>query len=78
MEKILKKMPGGEDAPRANVVLEINLSHPISAKLKGLYESDKEALRKYAKMLYSTACLIGGVGIENPGEFAELISDLMI
>ncbi len=78
MEKILKKMPGGEDAPRANVVLEINLSHPISAKLKGLYESDKEAFRKYAKMLYSTACLIGGVGIENPGEFAELISDLMI
>ena len=78
MEKILKKMPGGKDAPRANVVLEINLSHPISAKLKGLYESDKEALRKYAKMLYSTACLIGGVGIENPGEFAELISDLMI
>ena len=35
-------------------------------------------LRKYAKMLYSTACLIGGIEIENPGEFAELISELII
>ncbi len=78
MEKTLKKMPGGEDAPRANVALEINLSHPIANKLKGLYENDKEALRKYAKMLYSTACLLGGIGVENPGEFAELISELMI
>ena len=78
MEKVLKKMPGGEDAPRANVALEINLSHPIAEKLKSLYASDKDTLRKYAKMLYSTACLIGGVGVENPGEFAELISELMI
>ena len=78
MERILKKMPGGEDAPKANVALEINLSHPIVAKLKELYESDKETLRKYAKMLYSTACLIGGVGVENPGEFAELVSELMV
>ncbi len=78
MEKTLKKMPGGEDAPRANVALEINLSHPITNKLKGLYENDKDALRKYAKMLYSTACLLGGIGVENPGEFAELISELLV
>ncbi|MBQ7333445.1 MAG: molecular chaperone HtpG [Clostridia bacterium] len=78
MEKILKKMPGGEDAPKANVTLEINLSHPVVKKLKELFESDKEQLRKYAKMLYSTACLIGGIAVENPGEFAELISELMI
>lgn len=78
MEKTLKKMPGGKDAPKADVALEINLSHPIVAKLKELYESDKETLRKYAKMLYSTACLIGGIEVENPGEFAELISELMI
>jgi len=78
MERILKKMPGNEGVPKANVTLEINLSHPIAAKLKEVYESDKEKLRKYAKMLYSTACLIGGIEIENPAEFAELISELMI
>jgi len=78
MEKILKKMPGGEGAPKANVALEINLSHPITAKLKEVYESDKEKLKKYAKMLYSTACLIGGIEIENPGEFAELVTELIL
>jgi molecular chaperone HtpG len=71
-------MPGAEDAPKANVALEINLSHPIAAKLKELYENDKEKLESYAKLLYSTACLIGGVELENPMEFANLVSDLMI
>jgi molecular chaperone HtpG len=79
MEKVLKKMPGAEDgAPKANVVLEINSAHPISEKLKALYGDDKEKLKKYAKILYSEACLIGGVSIENPVELSELISELMV
>jgi molecular chaperone HtpG len=79
MEKVLKKMPGAEDdAPKANVVLEINTSHPVAEKLKALYTEDKEKLAKYAKILYSEACLIGGVAIENPVELTELISELMI
>lgn len=79
MEKVLKKMPGAdEEAPKANVVLEVNASHPIAEKLSKLYETDKETLKKYAKILYSQACLIGGVAIENPAEFTELISELMI
>ena len=78
MEKVLKKMPGSDGTlPEANVALEINLNHPISKKLKSLYETDKERLAKYAKILYSEACLIGGIGLEAPGEFCELISELM-
>jgi len=79
MEKVLKKMPGAEDdAPKANVVLEINSTHPVAEKLKALYGEDKEKLSKYAKILYSEACLIGGVAIENPVELTELISELMV
>ena len=79
MEKVLSRMPGAdEEAPKANVVLEINASHPVAEKLGKLYETDKETLKKYAKILYSQACLIGGVAIENPAEFTELISELMI
>ncbi len=78
MEKVLKKMPGTEDAPKANVVLEINLDHPIAGKLKELWESDKDKLAKYAKLLYSSACLLGGVAIENPSEFSELIAETML
>ena len=79
MEKVLKKMPGVDGmAPSANVVMEINLNHPIAEKLKSLYESDKAALEKYAKILYAEACLIGGVALDNPAELCELVSELMI
>ncbi len=79
MEQVLKKMPtGDENAPKANVVLEINANHRVADKLKELYESDRDMLAKYAKILYSAACLIGGVDVENPLELAELISELMI
>ncbi len=79
MEKVLKKMPGADGSlPKANVVLEINLSHPIAERLKELYESDKDTLAKYSKILYSEACLIGGISLENPGELCELVSELMI
>ena len=79
MEKVLKKMPGAEGmTPSANVILEINKSHPVAEKLKALYESDREKLEKYAKILYAEACLISGVSINNPAELCELISELMI
>ncbi len=78
MEKVLKKMPGADAAPRATLALEINLSHPIASKLKELWESDKDRVGEYAKALYSTACLLGGVAIENPAEFAKIITDLML
>lgn len=78
MEKVLKRMPGSEDAPSANLVLEINASHKIADKIKSLYVNDRETLKKYAKILYSEACLISGVAIENPSELAELISELMV
>lgn len=79
MEKILKRMPGAEgDAPKANIVLEINSAHPIADKIKSLFTEDKERLAKYAKILYSEACLIGGVAIEDPVELTELVSELMV
>jgi molecular chaperone HtpG len=79
MEKVLKKMPGSDgNLPKANVALEINLNHPIAEKLKALYAEDAAKLEKYAKILYSEACLIGGISLENPGELCELISELMI
>ena len=79
MEKILGKMPGAmADAPKASVVLEINSKHAIADKLKALYNTDKEKLSKYAKILYAEACLISGISIDNPKELTELISELMV
>ena len=80
MERILKKMPGAEElgAPSANLVLEINREHPIAERLKALYESDKDKLSKYSKILYGEACLVSGADLENASEFAKLVSELMI
>ena len=79
MEKILKRMPGADgQIPTASVCLEINLNHPIAGKLKSLYATDKDRLEKYARILYSVACLIGGMSVNEPGEFTQLIAELML
>lgn len=76
MEKIMKSMPTGEDI-KADVVLEINESHPIADKLKELYDNDKEQLKDYTKILYNQARLIEGLSIDNPTELTNLICDMM-
>ena len=76
MEKVINAMPGDENI-NAEVILEINENHPISEKLKSLYSSDKEELKKYSKVLYSEARLIEGLTIDNPTEISNLICDLI-
>ena len=76
MEKVLNSMPGNSGV-KAEFVLEINISHPVAEKLKVLFETDKDKLTKYAKLLYNQARLIGGLSIEDPTEFSALISELM-
>jgi molecular chaperone HtpG len=79
MEKVLKKMPGADgEMPKASVALEINVDHPIKEKLFTLYKNDPEMLKKYARILYSEACLISGLSLENPAELCELISELLV
>lgn len=79
MEKVLRKMPGADGTlPKASVALEINVDHPIKEKLFTLFKDDKAALEKYAKILYSEACLISGLPVEDPAELCKLISELML
>lgn len=78
MEKTLNSMPGaGDNKVKAQLVLEINASHPIAEKLKTLYADDKDTLAKYAKLLYGEACLIGGTGVPDPVEHSSLVCELM-
>ncbi|MBR6044595.1 MAG: molecular chaperone HtpG [Ruminococcus sp.] len=79
MEKVLSAMPQNEhEDVKATKVLELNASHPIFAKLKTLYETDKDKLTEYTKLLYSQALLIEGLSVEDPVEFANLICELMV
>lgn len=76
MEKVLNAMPNGESV-KANKILEINESSPIASKLKELYNSNKEELEKYTKILYNQARLIEGLSVENPTELTSLICEVM-
>ncbi len=78
MEKILGRMPGMEDNKiKAELVLEINLKHPIAAKICELYKKDKDKLSAYSKILLAQAQLISGIMIENPAEISDLVCGLM-
>ncbi len=76
MEKTLNSMPGANDKIKAQLVLEINASHPVADKLKSI-KDDKETLSKYAKLLYGEACLISGAGIDDPVEHSNLVCELI-
>ncbi len=77
MEKVLNSMPTNQGI-KAEVLMEINESHPISKKIEELYKNkDFESLEKYTKILYSLASLIEGVSIENPTEISNLICELL-
>ncbi|MBQ7337139.1 MAG: molecular chaperone HtpG [Clostridia bacterium] len=78
MEKVLGKMPGGEEnRAKATLVLEINASHPVADKLRALAQSDKSRLADYTKILYAQARLINGLTIDNPAEISALVCGLM-
>ncbi len=76
MEKVLNSMPTDKKV-QAKLVLEINPSHPVFARLKALHGNDADKVKKYAKLLYDQALLMEGMPIENPAEFSELICELM-
>lgn len=76
MQKVFEAMPN--DIPiKAETVLEINENHPISEKLKKLYNDDKETFEKYTKILYSEARMIAGLNIDDPTEISNLICDVI-
>ena len=76
MQKVFDAMPN-DLGIKAQMVLEINEEHPISDKLKDLYENDKEEFDKYTKILYSEARIIAGLPLENPTEISTLICDVI-
>lgn len=77
MEKVLNAMPNDQKV-KAERVLEINISHPIFEKLKTLFDTDKDALAKYADVLYNSALLIEGLSVENPVAFSNNLCDIII
>ena len=76
MEKVLNAMPNDQKV-KAQRVLELNINPPIFEKLKTLYQSDKEMLKKYADVLYNSALLIEGLTVEDPVAFSNNLCDII-
>ena len=71
-------MPGMEEGVKAQLVLEINNEHEIAARIKELYGSDQVKLAEYTKLLYGNARIVSGLSIENPSDYIDLVTDLMV
>lgn len=76
MEKVLNSMPADQKV-KAERVLEINVDHPVFEKIKELFASDKEKLKKYADVLYGSALLIEGLTVDDPIKFSNNICELI-
>ncbi|WP_322153372.1 molecular chaperone HtpG [Paratractidigestivibacter sp.] len=79
MEQVLAAGPdGGENAPKATRVLEVNASHPVFAKLQAAQEAgDAEKLALYTSLLYDQALLTEGLPVADPVAFAQNVCKLM-
>lgn len=80
MEKLMSEMPGENPmgAIKAERILEINSDHELFKALVKVNETNPENLNKYAEVLYSQALLIEGFQLEDPMEFANNMTDLLI
>ena len=76
MEKVMNAMPTNNTV-NAEKILEINENHKIAKTLQDLYETDKEKLKEYSKVLYAQARLIEGLPVDNQTEITNLICDIM-
>ena len=77
MERVLNAMPNAEGNVRAERVLEINVEHPVFAKLCALYGTDQEAAGDLVDVLYAHACMSVGLNIDNPAEYVAKVTKLL-
>lgn len=74
MEKVLSKNP--DAAPMSNEkILELNPNHKLFDTLKGL---DEEKLVEVTKVIYNQQLIKEGLVVENPSEFIDLVTNLII
>ena len=76
-EKYFAMMPGDEQKPKAEKVLELNPEHPVFETLKNAYDNDREKAEKIAKMLNVQARLIAGLPIVNAVEYCDIVCGIL-
>jgi molecular chaperone HtpG len=77
MEKILKA--SGQKSPETKRILELNVSHPVFAGIKNLFDKDRDhhSLKDYSQLLLDMALIGEGGKPEDPSRFSKIVGDLM-
>ena len=77
MEAFLRA--AGQEVPRVKRNLEINPSHPLVTKLKGIHDSDPSDPRvpRFARVLFGLATLSEGGGLDDPAAFSREVAELL-
>ncbi len=77
MEKILKST--GQPMETVKRTLELNMEHPLLAKLKEMHEKDAESemLKDYTWLLLDMAIIGEGGKVENPSRFSRMVGNMM-
>ena len=73
MERMLRAM--NKDAPKEKRILELNGTHPLVEKIKGL---EGEQLKDAVDLLYSQALIAEGSPVPDPARFSKLLVTLMM
>ena len=77
MEKVMNAMPAGGDV-QAEKILEVNTNHEVFTALQTAQSNDEVRFELLTNVLYNQARLIEGLDIEDPVQFAQDVSQLMI
>ncbi len=77
MEKLIKA--SGSQVPPVKRVLELNMNHPALARIKELFEENRDnpSLADYSQLLMDMAVIGEGGKVENPSRFNRLVGELM-
>ena len=73
MERMMRAM--NKDAPKEKRILELNGSHPLVTKMKGL---EGDALKDAVELLYDQALIAEGSPVADPARFGKLLTALML
>ncbi|MEO1767573.1 molecular chaperone HtpG [Thiobacter aerophilum] len=74
LERLLKA--AGQNVPGVKPVLEINVHHPIVARLRD--ETDAQRFADWSRILFDQAQLAEGGQLEDPARFVRTLNELML
>ncbi len=74
LARVLKQL--GQDAPMPTPIIEINLDHPLLARMDS--ESDEDKFGELARLVFDQALLAEGGQLEDPAGFVHRLNRLML